>query len=252
MRYLSIEAMGDGQRVIALSHGDYHPSGDCESDMLVGLDVIDPGPHRAPRVISETRICLDESNPWIDPTDLRVSGEQALFTVWRQFSRTPRTYSSGGTVVAVDISDPWEPREVARYEHAGWPLRDTVERPGVFGVAADTTHVYLGGTASGLAVLELDGSGGFRQVGSYARAGQADRIVVDGGVAYLADNGGFRLHTEPRRPPGSLKALDVSRPDAPKLLAAVEPTHALDMTVVNGDVWVAAGADGLAVFRAAR
>lgn len=251
LEYESIQPFPDGHHFVAVVGKNTGELAECDHNMI-GLDVIDTTNVGRPSVVSESRVCVDETSDFVTPTDLAVSESHAFVSVKSVYMLRPRTYSSGGTVIAFDLSDPLAPREVARYAHEGWPRCPRITCEGVHAVATESSKVYLGGVGGGLSILEMDSVGGFRHVGGHPVLGREDRIVVDGRTVYVADNRGFQEVTNAFRAPGRLTAFDVSQAAAPTLEAAVVPAHALDLTVANGSLWAAAGDDGIHVYEGVR
>jgi hypothetical protein len=255
-QFRHVVGMPDGRHAIAtVGFVNRESPIDCPGQ-TIGLEVVDVSRPADPSRAAVHYLCFDESWVSVSPTGLTTTGPYAVLGLRGWWIDAPNEYTNGGTLVALDVSEPASPREVARLTHAGWPVSVRMRyAPSVFGIAADERFVYVSGTDSSFAVLEIAPDGSWRTVGTAPDLKSATNMAVHDGQVYAA-NARWSINPvnqyrgpgayDTTRSPGALSRVDVSQPHAPALVAKSDQVHALDLAVAAGRLWVAAGVDGLA------
>lgn len=211
--------------------------------------------------------------PTVPPLSGPPAGTPEIVGGWGGTTRAVATLGSqvlvgvGATLVAVDLSDPADPREAAVSPLLGGPIEgitvaggrvlvaagpaglyaldvDAGDDPIVVGhvplpgyassVAVRSGHALVAAGTRGLRVVALDGTP--REVASLDDGTFASGVVVEGGLAYVAagHNG--------------LMIVDVTDPALPRVLATVAATgFAYDVAISQGTAYVADAWEGVMV-----
>ena len=178
-----------------------------------------------------------------------------------------------GGLVAIDVSDPTNPTMIDRYNPSGSPIGERYYRSAINGNIAyasgrldgisvianianplketqrrsvykeegvnyeglylDSGFLYACRHEKGFQIFELDGDF-IRSQGIYENLVNAWTVVVQAGIAYIADGA------------GGLKILDVSDPQSVVELSAIATTGtARDIEMIDGIAYIAVGSYGL-------
>ncbi|MCA9759826.1 MAG: hypothetical protein KDA27_28775, partial [Candidatus Eisenbacteria bacterium] len=132
----------------------------------------------------------------------------------------------------IDVSDPAAPVLRAQFD-SNLPCGASTEPAYVQGVDIQGSLVFAAEEDCGLRILDISDPGNPVTVGTLDTPGGAIKVVVEGGIAYLADNPG-------------LKIIDVSNPSNPFLRSAVGGV-CLDVAVADGYAYMAGDAQGIKV-----
>ncbi len=142
-------------------------------------------------------------------------------------------YAAGNGLSVIDVSTPWAPFEVG-----------SVETPGRFtDVAVAGDYAYSTGYY-GLHVIDVSTPWAPFEVGFFQTPEEAIDVAIGGGYAYVTTDFPF-----------GLRVIDVSTPSAPFEIGFYAtfwgsyPDDSTSVAVSDGYVYLAAGAEGLYVFR---
>lgn len=205
--------------------------------MVIPLHVIDVSDPLAPRlvnVVTSPLQAISANGALSDICDLATSSSAAAFAA--DASASPSTASGGYAYVAngaaglqiFDLGVPTAPRPIGSLPMLSMGTD----------LAVQGTRAYAADSVFGLQVVDLADPVAPRLAGISPTRGTLHGVAVDGRFAYVADN-----------LVGDLQVVDVSRPDAPFPMGAIETPgdDALRVALSGGHAFVAAFADGLQV-----
>ncbi|MCA9759073.1 MAG: hypothetical protein KDA27_24990, partial [Candidatus Eisenbacteria bacterium] len=132
----------------------------------------------------------------------------------------------------IDVSDPAAPILRAQFD-SNLPCGASSEPAFVKGVDIQGTLVFAAEEDCGLRILDISDPDNPVTVGTLDTPGQAIKVVVEGDIAYLADNPG-------------LKIIDVSNPSNPFLRSAVGGI-CIDVDVAEGYAYMSGDAQGVKI-----
>ena len=204
----SFETLGGAQDVDVVGNYAYVAvDGFSLSGDFQGLEVIDVSDPSRPIPVGDA----PTSNP---ATGITVAGNIAYLL-------------AGPILNLFDVSDPRSPTEIGTYA-----LPSNGEDIEVIGELAYTA---LGGSFSGLLILNVSRPGFISEIGRFETAEKALDVEVIEGIAYLLDQSGLRL-------------LEVSNPALPDQIGfSVITTAPAKVTVSDGMAYIAAGSSGLRI-----
>jgi hypothetical protein len=132
---------------------------------------------------------------------------------------------------SVDIADPARPSILQRLQTGGYPYSVVVAGNHLYAADAD----YEGGR---LMVLDVSNAAQMSQVGACAIPKDAERMVVSGDYAFIANGD------------AGLQIVDISNPASPRLLGGHSTSgYACDVVLAEGYAYVASGWSGLVVLK---
>ena len=205
------------------------PTGPAPS--LLSLLTPLPGSADAPRLPPCDGALASERNrsaapvaPVAGPVALRVVGQLGGVARAAAIDARGLFVGAGSQVIAVDLTDPRQPKEVA----SSAPLPGPVE-----GIAITSDLLVAAAGDAGLAVLDMHD---FRLLSTMALPGYADAVAISGTVAFVADG------------PGGLRIVDLEDPDSPAQIGDLFDLHRIvDVAIADEVAYLAAADEGLLV-----
>ncbi|HEX2970916.1 MAG TPA: hypothetical protein VHP11_01210, partial [Tepidisphaeraceae bacterium] len=125
-------------------------------------------------------------------------------------------------LLVIDISNPVNPVLIGSYDTSG----------DGYGVAVAGNYAYVADGWAGLEIIDISEGSKPQRVGGYETSGYALRVAIRDQKAYVADSFGIQV-------------LDISTPAWPQLSAEYKSSAALDVTPVEGKLFVSTRSESL-------
>ena len=187
---------------------------------ITGLHVIDVSNPAQPQKLGGVHV---------PGTGLTVSGSYAYVT-------------GPGILWAIDIRDPANPRTVGycRTREGSGPV---VAHGQYVGVALSDNRAYVADATGGMQIIDISDPSNPRRIGGFSTSGRSTDVAVSGNYVFVAE---YRIWNETNYVRGGLEVIDVHDPVNPRRVSGNSSfSSANGVTIAQGRVFVAAGAEGL-------